>query len=1059
MNGTVHIIGAGLAGLSAALKLTERGRSVVVHEATAFAGGRCRSYHDAAVGMTIDNGNHLLLSGNHAALAYLRDIGAADRLVGPAHAEFPFVDLASGERWTLRFNDGRLPFWIFDTKRRVPGTRVLDYLPLARLLRAAPGHAVGDVIACDGVLYKRLVEPLLLAALNIDPPLGAARLASAVIRETLATGGRACRPLIAREGLGATLIEPALAHLQQHGAVLQLEHQLRGLRLAADKVEALDFGGETIALAEDDAVILAVPPYVAAPLVKDLVVPTEFRAIVNAHFRIAPPAAMPQILGVLNGTVEWIFAFPGRVSVTISAGDRLVDGARDVLAKTIWSEVAAATGLPADLPPWQIVRERRATFAATPEQDAKRPGAATQLAQFCAGRRLDRHRPAGNNRRRDPLRQSRRRRHREAALMDDKLTQSIESATEALLARQRADGHWVFELEADATIPAEYVLLRHYLGEPVDAALEQKIAVYLRRIQGAHGGWPLFADGDLDVSATVKAYFALKMIGDPIDAEHMRRAREAVLARGGAARANVFTRIMLALFGFIPWRAVPVMPIEIMLLPKWFPFHLDKISYWSRTVIVPLLVLMAKKPRARNAKGVRIDELFLEPPHTIGPTPKAPQQKTSWFWFFRGVDNVLRAIEPYFPKRTRQRAFDNAVAWVTERLNGEDGLGAIFPAMANSVMMFDVLGYPENHPQRAIARQSIEKLLAVHEHEAYCQPCVSPIWDTGLVCHALLEVGGERATAEAKRGLDWLTPKQILDVRGDWIARRPDLRPGGWAFQYANAHYPDVDDTAVVAMAMDRVANLSGAKDFDASLVRAKEWILGMQSANGAWGAFDADNEFYYLNNIPFADHGALLDPPTEDVTARCLSMLAQFGETAANSAAVARAIDYLRRTQLAEGSWYGRWGMNYIYGTWSVLSALNAAGVDHAAPEMRKAANWLVAIQNEDDGWGEDGSSYKLDYKGYERAPSTASQTAWALLGLMASGDVDHPAVERGIAYLTAQQGTDGFWNEPRYTATGFPRVFYLRYHGYSKFFPLWALARYRNLKSGNARAVAFGM
>jgi squalene-associated FAD-dependent desaturase len=378
MNGTVHIIGAGLAGLSAALKLTRRGRSVVVHEATGFAGGRCRSYHDAAVGMTIDNGNHLLLSGNHAALAYLRDIGAADRLVGPDHAEFPFVDLASGERWTLRFNDGRLPWWIFAAKRRVPGTRVLDYLPLARLLRAAPGQAVGDVIARDGLLYKRLVEPLLLAALNIDPPQGAARLASAVIRETLAAGGRACRPLIAREGLGATLIEPALSHLQQRGAVLRLEHQLRALRFAADKVEALDFGGDTIALAPDDAVILAVPPYVAAPLVDGLVVPTEFRAIVNAHFRIAPPAAMPQILGVLNGTVEWIFAFPGRVSVTISAGDRLVDGARDVLAKTIWSEVAAATGLPAELPPWQIVRERRATFAATPAQDAKRPGAATR---------------------------------------------------------------------------------------------------------------------------------------------------------------------------------------------------------------------------------------------------------------------------------------------------------------------------------------------------------------------------------------------------------------------------------------------------------------------------------------------------------------------------------------------------------------------------------------------------------------------------------------------------------------------------------------------------------
>ena len=378
MTGTVHIIGAGLAGLSAALKLSARNRHVVVHEATAFAGGRCRSYHDAAVGMTIDNGNHLLLSGNRAALDYLADIGTADRLIGPPHAEFTFADLASGERWTLRFNDGRLPLWIFSPGRRVLGTRVRDYLPLVKLLRAPPGTAVGEVIVCDGVLYKRLVEPLLLAALNIDPPQGAARLAAAVICETLATGGRACRPLIAREGLGATLIEPALATLATRGATVRLEHQLLGLRCTGERVEALDFGDETEALGAADAVILAVPPYVAAPLVEGLVVPTEFRAIVNAHFRIDPPAGLPPILGVLNGTVEWIFAFPGRVSVTISAGDRLVEGARDVLAKTIWSEVASVTGLQAALPPWQIVRERRATFAATPKQDAKRPGAATR---------------------------------------------------------------------------------------------------------------------------------------------------------------------------------------------------------------------------------------------------------------------------------------------------------------------------------------------------------------------------------------------------------------------------------------------------------------------------------------------------------------------------------------------------------------------------------------------------------------------------------------------------------------------------------------------------------
>ncbi len=646
------------------------------------------------------------------------------------------------------------------------------------------------------------------------------------------------------------------------------------------------------------------------------------------------------------------------------------------------------------------------------------------------------------------------------------LDRPIEAATQALLAAQRADGHFLFELEADATIPAEYVLLRHYLGEPVDAALEAKIAAYLRRIQGTHGGWPLFRDGDFDMSATVKAYFALKMIGDAPHAPHMHRAREAVRLRGGAERANVFTRCLLALYGIVPWRAVPEMPVEIMLLPTWFPFHLDKISYWSRTVIVPLLVLMAKKPRARNAKGVTVDELFLDPPQSLGPTPRAPQQKASWFWFFRAVDNVLRAAEPLFPKRTRARAIDRAVAWVGERLNGEDGLGAIFPAMANSVMMYDALGFAEDHPQRAIARKSIEKLLVVHDDEAYCQPCVSPIWDTGLACHALLEAGGERMAAAVKRGLDWLKPMQVLDLRGDWMARRPNLRPGGWAFQYANPHYPDVDDTAVVAMAMDRMQGIAqqgstqqefAPADYRAAIEHAREWIVGMQSGNGAWGAFDADNEYYYLNNIPFADHGALLDPPTEDVTARCLSMLAQLGDT--ESPTVKRSIDYLRRTQLANGSWYGRWGMNYIYGTWSVLCALNAAGLSRDAPELRKAVAWLAAIQNEDGGWGEDGASYKLDYKGYERAPSTASQTAWALLGLMAAGEVDHPAVARGIKYLAAMQGADGFWNEERYTATGFPRVFYLRYHGYAKFFPLWALARYRNLKSGNARAVAWGM
>jgi len=630
-----------------------------------------------------------------------------------------------------------------------------------------------------------------------------------------------------------------------------------------------------------------------------------------------------------------------------------------------------------------------------------------------------------------------------------------------LLEQQKKDGHWVFELEADATIPAEYVLLRHYLGEPVDTQLEAKIAAYLRRIQGGHGGWPLFHDGAFDMSASVKAYFALKMIGDAPDAEHMRRAREAILARGGAARSNVFTRTLLALYGVLSWRAVPVMPVEIMLLPRWFPFHLSKISYWARTVIVPLLVLGALKPKARNPKHVKIDELFDQPPQTVGATAKAPHQKWFWFLLFRGIDMALRAVEPWMPSAPRKRAVTKAVAFVGERLNGEHGLGAIFPAMANSVMMFDVLGYPKDHPDVVSARNSIEKLLVVKEHEAYCQPCVSPVWDTALACQALLEVGDEEVVKQAGKGLDWLKPLQVLDVAGDWAEHRPAVRPGGWAFQYENPHYPDLDDTAVVVMAMDRADGRSDANHprFGEAISRGREWVVGLQSTNGGWGAFDADNSHEYLNNIPFSDHGALLDPPTADVSARCLSMLAQLGEKPETSEPAARALDYLRRTQEQEGSWYGRWGMNYIYGTWSVLCALNAAGVDHASPEVRKAADWLVAIQNDDGGWGEDGASYKLDYRGFEAAPSTASQTAWALLGLMAAGETEHPSVGRGIAYLQRMQGMDGGWPEERFTATGFPRVFYLRYHGYAKFFPLWALARYRNIKDGNAPSVMFGM
>ncbi|MGZ5927954.1 MAG: squalene--hopene cyclase [Rhizomicrobium sp.] len=631
---------------------------------------------------------------------------------------------------------------------------------------------------------------------------------------------------------------------------------------------------------------------------------------------------------------------------------------------------------------------------------------------------------------------------------------AIRAATDAILAEQRPDGHWVYELEADATIPAEYVLLVHYLAETPNLELERKIGAYLRRIQGAHGGWPLYHEGAFDISATIKAYFALKMIGDDIDAPHMTRAREAIRARGGAIKANVFTRILLALYGQTDWANVPTVPVELILLPRWFPIHLSKMSYWARTVIVPLLVLAAKRPLARNPRAVHVPELFVA--GVPAASPRAPHQSAGWSAFFTALDWGLKRFEPFWPKKLRARAIEKCRAWTTERLNGEDGLGAIYPAMANSVMMYDALGYAPSHPDRAIARASVEKLLVVKDHEAYCQPCVSPVWDTALVAHALLETKDTKAEAAAVRGLEWLAPLQVLEVKGDWADEKPDVRPGGWAFQYRNDYYPDLDDTAVVVMAMDRAAKSGISPQYKNEIARGAEWVDGLQSRNGGWGAFDADNSYTYLNNIPFADHGALLDPPTEDVSGRCVGMIAQLGS---DKTRLAAGVGYLRKAQMADGSWFGRWGVNYIYGTWSALAGLNAAGLTPEDPTMRRAADWLVTIQNADGGWGEDCSSYKLDYKGYEPAPSTASQTAWALLGLMAAGQVDHPAMARGVAYLKRTQGPDGLWTQPHYTGGGFPRVFYLNYHGYPKFFPLWALSRYRNLKTGNSRRVEVGL
>ena len=632
-----------------------------------------------------------------------------------------------------------------------------------------------------------------------------------------------------------------------------------------------------------------------------------------------------------------------------------------------------------------------------------------------------------------------------AAARPGRLERAIRAARDALLGQQQSDGHWVFELEADCTIPAEYILMMHYLDE-IDPALEQRLACYLRE-QQHEGGWPLYQGGPLDLSCTVKAYFALKLAGDSPDAPHMRRARAAILARGGAARTNVFTRIALALYGEVPWRAVPYIPVEIMLLPRWFPFHLEKVSYWSRTVMVPLFVLCTLKPRARNPRRIDIRELFVTAPEHERHYFHLPGEGSALARVFFTLDRLFRLIDPLIPGPMRRRAIARAESWTLERLNGEDGLGAIFPAMVNALEMMVLLGYPPDDPRRVTAKRAIEKLLIEQGERTYCQPCVSPVWDTGLTCLALQTVGDEESLAAARRGLHWLLPRQVLEVRGDWCARRPSVAPGGWPFQYGNAHYPDLDDTAVVVWSMHQADD---APSYGESVERAIAWLIGMQSRNGGFAAFDADNTHYNLNLIPFADHGALLDPPTSDVTARVVTVLGRMGR-AEHRAALARALEYLRAEQESDGSWFGRWGTNYIYGTWSVLVALEAAGIGRDDPMVRRAVEWFIARQNTDGGWGESNDSYHPSPGPEQPFPSTAYQSAWAVLALIAAGERDHPAVRRGVEFLLERQDARGLWSDPSFTAPGFPRVFYLKYHGYTAFFPLWALAAYRQ---GRARA-----
>ena len=617
------------------------------------------------------------------------------------------------------------------------------------------------------------------------------------------------------------------------------------------------------------------------------------------------------------------------------------------------------------------------------------------------------------------------------------LDNAIESAKNKILKEQEKDGHWVYELEADCTIPAEYILMNHFSGE-INNKTEEKIAAYLRDQQNEEGGWSLYTDGNFDLSCSVKTYFALKLVGDDQHEEHMIRAKTMILNHGGAAHCNVFTRITMALFGQVPWRATPFIPAEVILLPKWFPFHIDRVSYWSRTVMVPLFILCTLKPTAVNQRGIDIRELFITPPEDeLNYFKVTTKLKRIFLW----LDHIGQLVEKLVPEFVRRYSIRKCEQWFLDRMNDEHGIGGIFPAMVNVYESLVVLGYPKDHPTRKMARQAIDNLLTERNNTIYCQPSLSPIWDTALVSQALIETENNKPSIEVKNALDWLKDQQLSNEPGDWRIQKPELDGGGWAFQYSNYYYPDLDDTSMVAWAMQRTNNDKYAE----SIKRAAIWVAGMQSRGGGFGSFDINNTHFYLNEIPFADHGALLDPPTADVTGRAIALLS-LANRKKYTENIKAGIDYLKIEQEKDGSWFGRWGTNYIYGTWSVLTALEIAGEDSQQAYIKKAVEYLLQIQNSDGGWGESNDSY-YPPKHYRPCKSTAFQTAWVLLALLAVGEVKNTSVKKGINYLLSNQLSNGQWYDNSYTAPGFPRVFYLKYHGYSKYFPLWALARYRNL------------
>jgi squalene-hopene/tetraprenyl-beta-curcumene cyclase len=626
--------------------------------------------------------------------------------------------------------------------------------------------------------------------------------------------------------------------------------------------------------------------------------------------------------------------------------------------------------------------------------------------------------------------------------LKDRLGQSVDRAARYLLSLQKDHGYWLAELEADTTLESDYIFLLCLLRENNPERI-RKLANTVRRAQLADGGWNIYARGPAELNATVKGYFALKLACDSPDSPHMAKARNRVLELGGLEATNSFTRFYLALAGKISWDMVPAMPPELILLPSWFFVNLYEMSAWTRGIVVPLTLLYALKPQWNLPEHAGVQELFKAPQPNI-VSFRWDATTVSWRNFFLAADRVFKLYESFPWKPLRRPAIHRARRWLLEHLERSEGLGAIYPAMVNAVLALVALGYPPNHPLTAREREYLAAFEIEEDDTIRVQPCLPPVWDTALAMVALAEAGVAGDHPALVRAARWLLTKQVVGP-GDWQVKDPDAEPAGWAFEFRNDFYPDVDDTAFVLMALQRVT-YPDAPRMNYAVRKGVDWVVNMQNRDGGWGAFDRDNDRALLTRVPFADHNAMIDPSTPDLTARAAECLGLSGYTAAHPV-VRRAVDYLKRTQTEEGAWYGRWGVNYIYGTSGVLRALEALGLHNERFAQRGAA-WLRSVQNADGGFGESIASYDdASLKGM--GESTASQTAWGLIGLLAASSPSDPAAIRAANYLLDHQNEDGSWDEELWTGTGFPRVFYLKYHLYRISFPLYALARLQRLVS----------